>query len=450
MRFAHRVLRVALLVGGALLVPSVASAHLALRRSEPADSASLVAPPRSITLWFTVRPQLSFSRLTLAGPAGEVPLGALAADTGNALRAVLPATLAPGRYLVRWQAASGDGHPIRGEFIFTVQGSEASPVTAPAAPHVHQPVPEAQAGNALYRGVRWIEFVALLTVLGVIGFHHLVLPALASRGVPTADAGARARRLGQSVLALYLPAALIRLYAESASIHGQSRALAPSELGAMLGTTWGLGWLAGIAGGMLILVGWRLRKHKLPGSTSLAVAGAVAMALSPALSGHAATGDPVALSVGIDVLHVLAAGVWVGGLLILLLAGLPVLLAGGEGEQGGHAAVAAIVHSFHPVALLCAPLVVVSGVASSWMRMGPPYLSLDTPYGRMLMLKVALFAGVALAGLYNSVRMRRRLGSPEATRAFRTSGWVEIALAAFVLAATTVLIVTPLPSPGAP
>src|SRR5205085_5789 len=151
----------------------------------------------------------AFSRLTLTGPAGSIPLGALASDTGDALRADIGVTLAPGEYTVQWQTASADGHPAGGEFTFVVIGTvdtaamrrvgasasagDRSPMSMSDS-GAHIAPMNAHLGHTEYRVARWVEFVALLTVLGALGFRHGVLPPLAARGVPTSDAGERARR----------------------------------------------------------------------------------------------------------------------------------------------------------------------------------------------------------------------------------------------------------------
>jgi copper transport protein len=448
MRLPRRILRYALVLG-AICVPSVASAHLALRRSEPANGARLARSPAAVTLWFTERPQLGFTRVSLSSPEGEIVLRELSADTGHAVRAALPRPLSPGEYLVSWQAASADGHVIRGEFRFAVaSGPAVAQDTTPAPVHAHPPQPETHSTHEAYRGIRWIEFAALVTVLGAIGFRHLVLPALASRSVPTADAFDRARRLGQAMLALYLPAGAVRLYTEWLVVRGPEPGDAFSLGGLrqlLVGTTWGAGWAAGVAGAVVVLLGWRLSKRGVPGAVALVVAGGIAMAASPALTGHAAADSPALLSVVVDALHVLAASVWVGGLLMVMLAGIPAMLR--LPDDRGHPAVLALVNSFHPVALFCVPLLAATGIASTWMRTGGLLPTLDSGYGRVLAWKLLLFIGVAALGLHNSARARRRLGSPEATRSFRISAAAELAFAAAVLAATTILVVTPLPKP---
>lgn len=443
-----------LLVPVLLALPSAARAHIALRASEPAADATLRAAPAHIVLWFTMRPQTGFSRVTLAGPGGEIALDAPVADSGNAIRAAVPGVLPPGSYTVRWQTASADGHVIRGSWAFTIAdtapGVTAGPTRSDAAadPHAatpaHVAAPDAHVEHADYRWVRWAEFVALVTVLGALGFRHGVLPPLAARGVPTADAADRARRLGQNTLVLYALAAAQRLYAESAVVHGESAALDPELLWRMLGqTTWGAGWLAGAAGAFVLFAGWRLSRRNVGIGTPLALLGGAAMAVAPALSGHAAAARPMLLSVTADALHVAAAGVWTGGLLMVLLAGIPAMK---RGPSDVHPAVAALVNSFHPIALFCVPLVVLSGAMSAWLRLGGLDALWATTYGRTLLVKLAVFAAVAGIGFRNAVRVRRQLGTEAATRRLRRSAAVELAFVALLLAVTTWLVVTPVPS----
>ena len=428
--------------------------HLALKRSVPAASSRLTSPPARIWLWFTERPELAMSRVTVSGPGGAVPLEPLVADTGFSVRSNLVQPLAPGTYRVQWQAASADGHTIRGDFSFsiaspdTVAAASDTPVRGDAATRL---VGRATRDDSGSRTARWLEFVALLTVLGVLGFRHGVLPPLAVRGVPTADAADTARRLGQSVLTLYAIAALVRLYLQSSAVYGRNAALEPDVVLALVSrTTWGLGWVAGVIGAVILVIGWRISKTSVTIGTPLALTGAFGMVLSPALSGHAAASRHFVWSVTLDTLHVAAAGVWIGGLLIVLLAGVPAMLRLEGGNQ--HAAVSALVNSFHPIALFCAPLAVVAGLGLAWIRLGSARALWDTPYGQTLLIKLVLVMVLAGIGAYNSLRVRRRLGSPDgaATAQFRMAGAFEVLLGAAVVAVTTFLVITPVPSELAP
>jgi copper transport protein len=446
-----------LLLAGAPL-PTIAASvpapvpHLALKRSTPTDRDRLPASPARISLWFTARPELAFSRISLSGVNGSIVLDTIVADTGNALHATIPRPLTAGDYQVAWRTASADGHPIRGTFTFTVLGP--SPDTAAARAETRprdSPDPHAEHRAARsqehtdYRSARWVEFVALITVLGALGFRHGVLPPLAARGVPTADAADRARALGQGALFLYALAAIVRLFTESVALHGRAQALAPDALLPLLGrTSWGMGWMTGIVGALLLSAGWAISKRGVTMGTPLALTGALGLVASPALTGHAASSSWFIAAVTLDMLHVLAAGVWIGGLLMVLLAGVPAMKRLADGNPD--AAVSALVNSFHPIALFCAPIVVVAGLGTSMLRLGGLAPLTTTRYGVTLLVKVGIFLVVAAIALYNSTRARRQLGTPDATSHLRRTAALELLLAALVIAATAFLVTAPAPS----
>jgi copper transport protein len=434
----------------ALLLASsnaTATAHTGLKRSDPAKGSRLSAAPARIALWFTARPQLPFARIRLAGPSGDVALDRIVADTGNGFYANVTGAVAPGDYTVHWQTASADGHPIRGELSFTVLGTGPTVATSvvPAQGTTQTTQAKPLVVHSEYRTARWIEFVALLTVLGALGFRHGVLPPLAARGVPTADAADRARRLGQSVLIVYAVAAVVRLYTESVAMAGEGAPLESDTILALItGTTWGIGWLAGILGALLVLVGWTISKKTVTVGTPLALTGAFAMVLSPAMSGHASASRHFILSMTLDMLHVAAAGAWLGGLLLVMIAGIPAMRRLTDGNTD--AAISALVSSFHPIALFCAPLVVIAGLGTSWIRLGSLSNLVATDYGRNLLFKVGVVVLVAGMGAYNALRARRRLGAAEGTRHFKRTATLELVFAAVVLAITTALVATPVPS----
>jgi putative copper export protein len=247
------------------------------------------------------------------------------------------------------------------------------------------------------------------------------------------------------VIPLYVIAVLVRLYDESVAVHGVEKALDTDALSAILTTTvWGAGWLLGIVGAILLSAGWRISKRSVAIGTPLALTGALGMVLSPAMSGHAVASRHFVFSVTLDVLHVAAAGVWLGGLLMVLVAGIPAMKRLTDGNPD--AAVGALISSFHPVALFCAPIVVIAGLGTALIRLGGLSAVWPTAYGRTLLLKVALFACVAAVGTYNALRGRRRLGAPDGTRRIRLTGSVELLLASLVLVVTTYLVGTPVPS----
>lgn len=119
------------LLAGALLVASAASAHSLLLESSPAAGA-VVPAPSDVRLRFNGRVEKRLSRLTLVGERGEAKT--LLPDRDgppDRLAATLP-TLAPGRYRLKWHVLSADGHVVDGSFSFHVRSSDSSAVRGSA------------------------------------------------------------------------------------------------------------------------------------------------------------------------------------------------------------------------------------------------------------------------------------------------------------------------------
>ena len=448
-----------------LVLPAGAAAHEELRAAQPAEGDELGIAPDRLRLTFVNPVELSLARLTLIGPDGAVELGELrrAPDAARILEAPILGPLVPGSYRVRWQVAGPDGHPVRGEYTFTILADAEGVAPPPVEPEavgrqeppppasVEDPFPESgfDTGSPLYAGVRWLTFIGLLGVIGVVAFRLLVLSLLDRAGTLPREttmpgtASTRAVRIGLGAVALLAVALVLRLYAQLYALHGPASALYPDGIAALLGgTTWGLGWWLQAAGIVVAGLGFVLARHRR-GGWGLAALGATALAFTPALSGHAAGVQDVAwLAILADGLHVLGAGGWLGGLLVVLTAGLPVAL---RQDRGGGATAAALLNAFSPTALFFAGVVVVTGVVSAWLHVGTVSALWTTGYGRTLLIKLAVFSLVLGTGAYNWLRVRPTLGEPAAARRLRRSATIELGVALLVLAVTAVLVATPLP-----
>jgi putative copper export protein len=236
------------------------------------------------------------------------------------------------------------------------------------------------------------------------------------------------------------------LWAQSASRFGVADALEPARLAqALTLQPWATGWWLQLSGAALAGAGFGLAARGMRPGWALAVVAALAVSVSPALSGHAVATPGLAwVAVPTDALHVLAAGGWIGSLLALLVVGLPAALALGPERRG--TASAALVQGFSPTALVFTGTLVATGVVSAWLHIGDFGALWASGYGRTLLLKVGIFSAVALVGAYNFLRVRPALGDPAAADRLRRSGAVELALALAVLVVTAVLVAVPPPA----
>ena len=172
--------------------------------------------------------------------------------------------------------------------------------------------------------------------------------------------------------------------------------------------------------------------------------GAVLLALSPGLSGHAVSTPRFApLPVLTDAVHVIGAGGWLGSLLAVVLVGIPIALRLGPGDRGP--AVAALVNAFSPTALFFAGAVAATGVFAAWLHLGSVPELWESAYGRTLLLKLAVLSVVFGTGAYNWLKVKPALGDEVAAGRLRRSAVLELAVGAVVLAVTAVLVATATP-----
>jgi copper resistance protein C len=103
-------------------VSTAAFAHAQLEKAIP-PVGSTVAGPSEIRLEFSEGVEPRFSKVSVTGPGGAVPLGAAKTDSGNQAVLIVPISkpLSAGAYKVHWQAVSVDTHHTQGTFEFIVK-----------------------------------------------------------------------------------------------------------------------------------------------------------------------------------------------------------------------------------------------------------------------------------------------------------------------------------------
>lgn len=258
-------------------------------------------------------------------------------------------------------------------------------------------------------------------------------------------ASARAATLGLTAAAVLGAAAFARLLAQSYAMHGPEEPLNGSMMLAMVSRTiWGWGWLLQVSAVIVAVAGFALARSGRRLGWPLAALAAVALAFTPALSGHAAsTPRLTGAAIIADGLHVIGAGGWLGSLLVVLVAGIPAAVSLAEAERG--AAVADVVNAFSPTALIFAGLAAATGVFAAWLHVGAWASLWQSDYGRLVLVKLIVLSIVAGTGAFNWRRVRPRLGDDLGTKRIRRSATVEVAVAVVVLLVTAILVATPPP-----
>jgi len=145
-------------------------------------------------------------------------------------------------------------------------------------------------------------------------------------------------------------------------------------------------------------------------------------------SGHAASGQGWLVNVAAQWLHVTAVGVWLGGLLALLVS-----LRGEASDARARA-----VRRFSTVAGFALLVVALTGVIRAIAEIGTVDALLSTDFGRIVIAKTLLLVVLAGFGAFN-----RFVSVPRAVatlRWLRRVGTTEVATAALVVALTAVLV----------
>lgn len=270
-------------------------------------------------------------------------------------------------------------------------------------------------------GVRLLQLAAGVQTLGGLAFLLLVGQPSRPGTPPVVGPALEARILGlvRGSAAVALLAALAALPVQAAVATGRPLPqVAPGDLWALLsGTRYGHVWAArvGLLGLLAVLLGFRAREASPRDRWALRLEG-TALA-SGALAGLAWAGHAVAVegweawAITADALHLLATGVWAGGLL-------PLWLLLREARRTGAAALDAAgvaVERFSGLGVAAVATLLLTGTANAWFHVrGTPAL-LGTPYGRSVLGKLALLLPLLLLAARNRLALRPRLGARPTT-----------------------------------
>lgn len=411
-------------------LPAPVGAHALVRSTEPAAESVVDAAPRQVVLRFSEPVEAAFGAVRVFRADGERVDDGRARHVPGDPRTVVVALvprLPDGTYTVSWRVVSADGHPISEAFLFHVgaPGADAPVALADVLAREKASGPLAD----VWLGVsRWLLFAGLVLLIGGLAF----LPLIWDRGdaLPEALAAARGRmlRAGWTVAVAATAMGAVGQIAVAAGLP-LHRALSPALLVELLRTRYGMAAMARLLLlALLAPLAWRAR----PRLRAWAWPALFVLAATPGLSGHAGTTEPAALHAVVDALHVMAAAVWLGGLLLVRYALRP------EGTAGTRSQVAA---RFSSVALRAVGVLVVTGVVRAWAEVGALQALWSTPYGLVFLAKLAAFLPMIGLAAWNRARVLPRLATDEAAHgALRRHVAVEAALGVVVLALTALLV----------
>jgi copper transport protein len=167
---------------------------------------------------------------------------------------------------------------------------------------------------------------------------------------------------------------------------------------------------------MAAVLAWSFRQeaggaagNRRPSSALVGVGSLIALGLifTPALSGHEATQDLVPLALVSDLIHLSAVSLWLGGLALLVGAVLPRRLPD---------ELANVVPRFSKLAFGAVVAILATGVFQGWREVRTIDALTQTTYGKLLIVKVALFALMVGLAFFSRRYVHERYRVPATTR----------------------------------
>jgi copper transport protein len=405
----------AVLVGLLLAATArTASAHAMLVEADPADRTRVGSAPSEVVLTFNepitpapdgVRVFDADARRVDEGPWRD-------ASRPELVGAELPDDLPDGGYVVTYRVISDDSHPISGALTFTVgEGREIDDATVADL-----------FGGA---GNDWTGVVGpMLRGLGYLGTLVAAGAVLFAAAVASSPRDRRsARWLGAVAIGLAGVATVLAVPVQAAAVTGRGplEVLAPGAgIGdTLFGSSFGQSTLLRIVGLSWLWLSWRFtvsddrsgpRQHLATG-----VAAVVTLA-SYLLDGHQRSVEPTWLLAGADLVHLLGAAAWVGGLVPTAVAVRRRRL---DDDPLGAARLLA---RFSAIAAWSVVALAGAGAAMAWVLVRTPRALISTGYGWTLLAKVAVVAVVLAVAAYN----RRRLVPAVTARLAPAGGAAEV------------------------
>lgn len=408
--------------------------HAALVSSVPAADARLASAPQSIRLVFNEAVVADLSRIITIAPGGRTTSLRVALDPRDAKVLIgTPGALEDGSHRVEWRIVSADGHPVAGNFSFSVAQSPVDSALFP--PIIPQPGPtrgnpgsvpvSSEADDA------WKEIPKTTSLLRGLGLGAM----MAGVGLLFFGSAARNRRnlnpdsvvvrffgFGAVLLAAHMAAWLYHLSPGT----GLSGPFGLSTLTSTLGMVESARVLLALLSLLAIANGMRGLALFL-GIACLAVSGAI---------GHTAAVNPM-LAIPAKVVHLLGAAIWIGGLVWL-------------GWTFRRDITAFRIEARRVSSAALVALIAVAGSGITQMLLFLDWRTLpSSDYGKIVMAKITGLLILMLLGAYNRFSLVPNLDDSRKGRKLSRSVTQELVLMFVIIVLGGILANVPLPPPVA-
>ncbi|SFI70755.1 copper transport protein [Bradyrhizobium sp. Gha] len=373
MRFLAAVTTLLFLVG----TSTGALAHAALISVEPASGSMLASAPKAVELRFNEA--VTPGAIQLIDGAGRGRDDARVSASGVGISVAMPPDLPKGTAVLSYRVISQDGHPVAGSVIFSI----GMPTATQAPANVDGGL------DALIWLSRVGLYLGLFVGVGGVFFGLWIAWSMMGMGVPRA------------ALLVGLPSAIVSLGVVGLDLLGLPltalATAAPWKIA--FATSAGPALLVAIAATLLALMAlgraWYAR--------ALALIAFVGVGMSLAMTGHAATASPEVLTRPAVFVHGLAVAFWIGAL--APLAALP---------SKPMPAMLPLLDRFSRIAMPVVAGLALTGVVLAIIQLEKPAALVDTSYGLILSVKLALVLFLLALAAINRFRLTPALAKDQA------------------------------------
>jgi copper transport protein len=394
-----------------------ANAHAGLEESEPKPSSWLATSPTEIVLHFDESVGVVFARIKILDQDGNEVFEAKPtrdASDHTTVRANID-KLGDGTWVVVWRVASADSHPVQGSFAFSI-GTSSSDVTA----LLNGSVSARHGLNNLFNLIRFVMFAGVLTLIG--GVALVMFGAKKSPSIRT-----RISLWGAWLFAIVASIEALFAYGPHASGVKVFNVTDLSLLGDTMSTLFGQATLLRIS----LLLGFSLLlltiDYRSRGWWKASVIGAsVAIAATFSAVGHPSGQSPVALSVTLDVVHLLAVSLWIGALFLIAI------------DRKFWLRSTQSMLWFSRVAGYSVAVIVVTGIAQTVLLMDGLGNLFVLEFGQKLVVKVALVLVLVAIGALSRSALRK-----SGPAKLHQSVVVEALIALIVVGITALIVALP-------
>jgi copper transport protein len=415
-----------------LALPTAAHGHAVVVDTAPQRGEHLDAAPAQVVLTFNEPVKARAGDLRVYDTGSErVDTGEVGQPQPDRATVELQDGIAKDVYTTTYRVVSADGHPVSGGFVFGYGRAAGADHPGPSVAELLDRE-RSTSVDVAYGIARGLHYLALLLTVGAAVFAAFVAPRRAD------GRGLRRVLLGAAVVGLVCSVAGVGLQGALAAGAPIDRSFAWDTIEVSIDNRAGLAWVGRALawGGILAVVALAIRWPRVlwPRALWLVAAAAVAVVVSLPVAGHARSQDPSAVLIPADIVHVLAAGAWLGGLVLLLAIHWP--------RRGSDPASAwAATQRFSRLALPAMAALVAGGTLQAVLYLSSPGDLVTEDYGIVLLAKILLLASI-LGLAYGNRRAVARDRTGGSVKRLRRAMRTEVALAAGVIAAAAILVRT--------